>query len=147
LPLFKRAAAWMREANEDGFDAVAIAIDQDGDTVREEKFDKAQMETIVSGRSQRALGVAIRSFDAWILADEQALTAALSVAVQCQKDPERNRDPKQTCVELLESSDREISRRGFYTEIANHVDFKILSARCPDGFGVFLNRLRNDFST
>lgn len=45
----------------------------------------------------RALGMAIRSFDAWMLADDGVLTLVLGKPIDTQPSPEKNRDPKEAC--------------------------------------------------
>ena len=45
----------------------------------------------------RALGLAIKSFDAWVLADEVAMSTIVGHTVDRQRDMESLRDPKLIC--------------------------------------------------
>jgi len=83
---FKRAVRWMIEAEKRGFDAVVLIIDQDGRPERAKEFTEAQEYTRISIR--RALGVAVKTFDTWMIADEAALTTVLDFPVNRQPDPE-----------------------------------------------------------
>jgi hypothetical protein len=141
--LFKRAIAWMREACADGFDAIVLVIDEDGDRQRTRELKKAQNETEHSGGIPRAMGVAIQSFDAWMLADESALAAVLQCHVSRQPAPENERDPKRRCRELLDSARIHIAPRMMYAEVARLADLQLLSKRCPSGFREFFARLQN----
>jgi hypothetical protein len=67
---FKKALRWILEAERRGYDALVLVIDQDNTPERVQEINKAQNDQRVTLR--RALGVAIRTFDAWMLADEQA---------------------------------------------------------------------------
>lgn len=67
---FKKAIASATEARKRGCDAVVFLIDEDGDGSRVAAIDKAQANEVIS-EFPHAFGVAIRRFDAWILADER----------------------------------------------------------------------------
>ena len=138
---FKRAVRWMLEAKKRDFDVIVLLIDEDGLQERFKEIQEAQEHSAVSIR--RALGVAVRSFDAWMLSDEKALSAILGNTVDCQPDPESIRLPKQACDNLMDHSD--LSRGEFYAAIAQEVDLQILKTRCPKGFAPFAERVR-DFS-
>lgn len=140
---FKRALRWILEARKSGFDALVLVIDEDGDRERIRQFAQAQQEFETTYHFPRALGIAIRSFDARILADEKALSDALRCAVQCQPLPEENRDPKADCVALRDASGTEIPLRDLYSEVAKRIDLERLAERCPKGFGVFAARLKS----
>lgn len=121
-----------------------MVIDQDGDADRLPEMSKAQEEASVTAGIPRALGVAVRTFDAWMLADETALSNTLGYQVQQQRLPEANRDPKASCAQLLEQNRAvELRQREMYSEVAKLADLQLLAIRCPTGFGVFLDRLRN----
>ena len=55
----KRALGWIRLAEREGYDAIILVIDQDGDEGRKQQFDRAQDDPRLS--FLRALGVAIKS--------------------------------------------------------------------------------------
>ncbi len=86
-----------------------------------------------------ALGVAVRSIEAWLLADEQAIRAALleftygDQAVPRQPAPETLPNPKvhlnHLIVELTNNIEPSADR--FVEVIAEHIDLQILRDRCP----------------
>lgn len=140
--LYKRVLQWILEARRSGFDALVLVIDEDGHRERIRDLDQAQAEVERTYHLPRALGLAIRSFDAWMLADESALTGVLQCSIQRQPSPEDNRDPKSSCKTLRDSSGTEIALRDLYAKVALCVDLQRLSERCPKGFGTFAARLR-----
>jgi hypothetical protein len=137
---YKKALRWMLEAAKRGFDAIVLVVDQDGAAERRRDIDDAQESPIASIR--RALGVAIRRFDAWLLADEQALSGVLGMTVQRQPQIERIRDPKKTCKGLREASQRPMTQTEMYEGVAGQADLDILSERSPRGFAPFAERVR-----
>ncbi len=138
---FKRAIRWMLEAQSRGFDALVLVIDHDGDDSRIGQLDQAQASELTA--VGRALGVAVRTFDAWMLADEQALSQTLGHHVDRQPDPETIRDPKSTCEMLRGSSSTELSLSELYAALAEQADLAMVEARCPRGFAPFAGRVRN----
>ncbi len=131
----KRLMMWLRWAEKSEYDAVIIVIDEDGKTDRRTavaELHNSQVATI-----PRALGLAIRMFDAWMLADEQALTTALDHSVSRQKNPETIKQPKDVLQALLEESPCEMSRPDAYLQIVRHCDLDRLTERCPSGFAPF----------
>jgi len=132
---FKRAVRWTLAAEKRGFDALIFIIDRDGEPERVRQIDRAQDLNDVELR--RALGVAIESFDAWMLADEKALTQVLGRSVDTQRSPESIRRPKEVCDELG------ILRRDLYQEVCRILDIELLIRRCPGGFATFAQRVRD----
>ena len=139
--LFKKAIRWVLYANQNGYDGIVLVIDQDGDPQREQQLADAQAHLKLTPLP-RALGVAIMTFDAWMLADESALSAVLGHHVDRQPDPETMRDAKGTCNRLRDQSESTVGLTHLYSEIANKVDLSTLAERCPRGFGPFAERLR-----
>jgi hypothetical protein len=137
---FQRAVAWLREAQREGFDALILVIDEDGDSQRISQITEAQRCELVT--VSRALGVAIRTFDAWMLADERALSQVLQLPVKTQPAPEKNRDPKQSCEAILAASGQDMGQTEFYAALAKTIDIAKLEKRCPRGFAPFAARLR-----
>jgi hypothetical protein len=86
-------------------------------------------------------GVAICTFDAWMLADEQALRIALATAVQRQKSPEMIKDPKRIC-QALRNQSRFAGLPDLYAAVADAIDVETLIDRCPKGFAPFAQRAR-----
>lgn len=137
---FKRALRWMIEARKRGYDVIVLVIDEDGQSERVKEFDDAQNYRDVTIR--RALGVAIRTFDAWILADEKALSAVLECNVNRQRNPEKITDPKSVFRKLQDESGLNTRVSETYSAVAAAADIAILAKRCPKGFAPFADRIR-----
>lgn len=137
---FKRAVRWLREARKRGFDALIVVVDEDGHSERVREMAEAQAYENVSLR--RALGVAIRTFDAWMLADESALTTVLRYQVPRQADPEKHGNPKQVCADLLLHGRDGMTQTEMYAAVATRTDIGTLEQRCPRGFAPFAKRVR-----
>ena len=126
-------------AEREGFDAVVILMDHDGDDTRLTSATYAQEGTLTS--FPRAVGIAVRSFDAWFLADHASLSSVLATTVDMQPDPEAISDPKKVCGSLRDAAGRDWRLRDLYTSVAAIVDLGILRARCPSGFAAFAERV------
>ena len=137
---FKRAVRWMLEAKKRGYDALVLVIDQDGHKERAKQFTDAQEYTGTTIR--RALGVAIRTFDAWMLADATTLTRVLKFPINRQSDPETIRNAKEAFNSLHDRMRAQRNPAEIYSEIAHLIDLNKLEARCPMGFGPFAARVR-----
>jgi hypothetical protein len=137
---FKRAVRWMLEAQKRGYDALVLLIDQDGFSERTKELADAQ--AFDGAAIPRALGVAIRSFDAWMLADERALSSVLGCAVSRQPDPETIVNPKESCSDLLANASQPFSQTQMYAEVAKAFDLDVVANRCPKGFAPFAERVR-----
>ena len=131
----------MRYAEREGYDALILVIDQDNQPERIQQFTDAQKTDI--GLRRRALGVAIHTFDAWILADERALSQILNDAISAQSRPEEIRDAKERCDQLLANSNTALSQSEFYAAVASKVKVDTLEERCPKGFAPFAERVRS----
>ena len=136
----KRTVAWLLEAKRRGYDALVFVIDEDGDSDRPKQIDEAQESQFTS--FPRAMGVAIRSFDAWILADESALTSVLQQPIPRQPAPESIKNPKLVCTSLRDQSGKDIALRDMYREVPQAANLAILEKRCPKGFAPFAARVR-----
>ncbi len=136
----KRAIRWMKEAEKRGYEAVVLLIDEDGRHERISEIEQAQHDRI--SKIKRALGVAIRTFDAWMLADEHALSTILEIEVGRQPSPESIRDPKRACEALLDASDEHMSLSAMYASVAETTEIDTLTERCPNGFGPFAERVQ-----
>ena len=137
---FKKAVRWLLEAEKEGYDAVVLVIDEDGNRDRVREIRDAQ--EYASTAIPRALGLAIRTFDAWILADETALTQVLGYQVQQQPAPETIRDPKSVCASLLEDAEPTVGANEMYAAVARAAQIETLESRCPKGFAPFAQRVR-----
>jgi hypothetical protein len=143
---FKRAVRWLLEAKRRGFDALVLLVDQDGERERSKQISEAQDSEEFS-QLPRAMGVAIRTFDAWMLADEMALTDVLRCPVNRQAEPETIRDPKEVCASLRTNGRNQMAQSEMYAKIAQRVDITVLVSRCPSGFRPFAERVRRVFVT
>lgn len=137
----KRALRWLLEAGKRGYDALVLVIDEDGHPKRSQQIEAAQGHEKVS-RLPRALGVAVRTFDAWLLADEKALTQILGSPTDRQRDPETIGQRKTVCAELLSRTANDMSLATMYAAVARAADLGMLEERCPKGFRPFSQRVR-----
>ena len=140
---FKRAIRWLKEAESRQVDVLVLLIDEDGRRERVKQIRDAQ--DFFMSRFPRAMGVAIRTFDAWMLADEKTLTEVLGYQVNRQPDPESIRNPKQVCADLLAKSQNQMSQSEMYARVSSEIDVDILSDRCQSGFKLFATSVRRVF--
>ena len=139
---FKKALRWILEAEKRGYDAIILIIDQDNVPERVQEIADAQNEQRIT-LLRRALGVAIRTFDAWMLADEQALTRVLGYTVSPQRSLEERSDAKEVCAQLLSNSPTTMSQSAFYAFVARETEISTLERRCANGFAPFPQRVRS----
>ena len=99
-------------------------------------------DSLTQSQMPRALGVAIESFDAWILADQKALGIVLGCNVPQQKNPERMRDPKARCETLRDRSGKDLALRDMYREVMANADIGRLERDCKKGFAPFAERVK-----
>jgi hypothetical protein len=145
----KRALRWLKEAKSREMDALILLVDQDKPEYRRsEQIREAQQycnPKVPAFNLPRAMGVAIKMFDAWMLADEKALTEVLGCTVSRQRDPETIRDPKSVCTRLLANGQNQMAQSEMYAEIAGRIDIDTLSLRCPTGFEPFARYVKQVF--
>jgi hypothetical protein len=145
----KRGLRWLKEAKRKEMDALILLVDQDKPEYRRSEQVREAQEycnpKIPAFNLPRAMGVAIRTFDAWMLADERALTEVLGCVVPRQPDPETVRDPKGICAGLLANGQNQMAQREMYAEVACRIDVDILSSRCPTGFRPFAGYVKQVF--
>lgn len=134
---FKRAVRWLFEARKRGYEALVLVVDEDGRAERVKEISAAQQYGGVA--LPRAMGIAIRTFDAWMLADERALTFVLKYQVHRQPEPETISDPKRMCADLCGSR---LSQTEMYAQLATVIVLSTLEQRCPLGFGPFAAKVR-----
>jgi hypothetical protein len=138
---FKKAIRCLLYAEEHRYDAMVLLIDQDNQPERRRQLSDAQGD-IRHSSLPRAMGVAVVTFDAWMLADERALTVVLSRPVQRQPDPEDIGNPKGACVGLRDQAESDLSLSVLYHGLSQIIDLEVLSNRCPKGFEPFAVRAR-----
>ena len=145
----KRALRWLKEAKRREMDALILLVDQDHPEYRRSEQVREAQEycnpKVPAFNLPRAMGVAIKMFDAWMLADEKALTEVLGCTVARQRDPETIGKPKKVCERLLESGTNAMAQRKMYAEVALRLDIDILTSRCPKGFRPFAEYVRQVF--
>ena len=138
--LTKRILFAMRHATQLQCDALVLLIDEDGDRGRRPCIDEAQESTMFP--IQRAISIAIQAFDAWMLADETAISVALSKTIGCQPAPEEITRPKERFAELLQETGSALRFHEAYAQIAENARMEILLDRCPNGFAPFAKRIQ-----
>lgn len=131
----------VRQARRDGFTAVAIVIDRD------RKPDRGRIGALRDGRDAVdgleyppcAVGCAVETFDAWMIADGKAIKQAGGAGNH--KNPEsldgkegQGKHPKDIAARLF-GGRRSLSSK--YAAIADNVDIKLLEKACPKGFKHF----------
>ena len=137
---YKRGLAVLRFARKHGFDGAVMLVDEDGDTSRHRSFDQAQEFTVFA--IPRAFGIAVRTFDAWMIADEKALSTVLQRTVQRRPNPEKEKTPKDVAAQLLADSPQvNMSQRQLYAQLAACLNLLLLRERCPKGFVPFADRV------
>jgi hypothetical protein len=142
---FKRAIGCLLRAERIGVDAMILLIDDDGNKRERRSQQIADAQDSSLSSLSRAMGVAIRTFDAWMLADEKALTEVLGCTVMKQTDPEAIRDPKAVCAELLANGQNQMAQSEMYANVAGRLDIAVLASRCPCGFKPFAERVERLF--
>ncbi len=141
------------EAAARGFTSVVVVVDRDGPrNVARIQDLQAGLELAqgnglagVAGMSQRtAVGVAIETAEAWLLADSRALNQALGAKVPTPPDPEsmwgEQQHPKTFLGALISATDRE--HGATLDAIAELVDLGLLERRCRVGFGALADQIR-----
>lgn len=140
---YKVAMSCLRFAQLQGFDALVFVVDEDGVASRRAELDEAQANTQNESLGlHRAIGLAVRTFDAWMLADEVALTKVLCSRIDCQSSPELTRNPKVALEMLIETGQCTLSRSEIYASVAREARLNVLIQRCPKGFAPFAERVR-----
>lgn len=143
--LARKVVQAVAEARREGFQAVVILIDRD------RWSDKERIAALRSGRdssnySSCAVGTAVEAFDAWMIVDGKAISAAGGDSSKSHTDPEKldgkessGRHPKNRAAEIFGTG----SGLGVkYAMIAGHVRLDLLGKCCPDGFAPFAQDVR-----
>ena len=136
-------AIWYaRHGRAEPLDAVVLVADRDGPR------NAARLREMQEGRDSYgpsalpcALGVPVEMFDAWMIADTEAIEAAVGDAARAQPCPEALADPKAAADAIFET------RRGAglgpkYAIVAREVDLDALAKTCPQGFAPFAQEVR-----
>ncbi|MDX1967877.1 MAG: DUF4276 family protein [Planctomycetaceae bacterium] len=139
--LFKKALGYALAAERRGCDGVVFLVDHDDGpdgNDRVKQLTRAQEHLALAATVKRAFGVPVVTFDAWMIADEVAMSKALGMTVDRSPDPEEIADAKSFARAIV--GERKALRE-FYREVAAHADPKVLQDRCPKGFRPFAERL------
>ncbi len=137
--MMKRAIRWIIEADKRGYDALVLLVDQDNYPDRLSEIEDAQIWE--GNLFPRALGVPIRTFDSWMLADINAVRKVASVTVNEVKELDRVNKGKEVARAITESLD--VALADFYADVARELDVEVVAGKCGRGFSPFLDRLRN----
>lgn len=132
----RKAMCCIRRAENEKYDAIVILVDQDKAPDRRKGLDAAQEDVILS--LPRAIGLAVKSFDAWMLADERAISKAIGRTVQTQSQPEEHKAPKEQMTTIIANCD---GMSDVYLRIAKEATIATLCTRCPKGFKPFYDRV------
>ena len=146
----KRVLWAIRAASRDEFDALAYVVDRD------RADGEASVADLNEGREAAgagaavpcALGVAVETFDAWMICDAEAIDKAGGKPGKAHANPESldrkegsGNHPKDVADAIFDT------RRGTglgpnYAAVAEHVDLPGLERACPQGFGPFAEEVR-----
>ncbi|HUU23082.1 MAG TPA: DUF4276 family protein, partial [Phycisphaerae bacterium] len=133
----------MRTAKLQGHKGVVVVIDRDREP------DRKRIGALREGRDSMqadvpvpcAVGTAVETFDAWMIADPAAIRAAGGDASMSRPDPEKldgraetDRHPKVLATKAF-GGRRELPQK--YAEVAASVDIDLLRRCCPQGFAPF----------
>jgi hypothetical protein len=134
------------KAKQDGYAALVVVVDNDrrkaNEAIRplQDGRDKAANSTGLAC----AIGVAIETFDAWMIADANAVEACGGDKSKCHPSPEslnqpegRGRHPKEYAIQALGDGLGEL-----YGQVAAELDLDLLERQCPKGFGPFAGEVR-----
>jgi hypothetical protein len=104
---------------------VIILVDADGDPQR-----RSLLARKVNALLRPVIAVAVEEFEAWLVADEHAVSCALGVAFERTPDPEGMRpgEAKATLVAALAAASADPAAR---KTIAAICDLDVVAARCP----------------
>ena len=137
--LDKKVMAAMEKARVEKADALAVVVDRDGPG----RANRRRLSQLQAGRNALpatlgvpcAVGVAVEAFDAWMIADKEALSAAPGDGKpQAHADPESLGPGK-----AKEHAQGQLgrARSDKYAAIAAKIDLNLLKRKCPRGFKPF----------
>ncbi len=144
LPIF------CRRLREDGVDIVVAVVDTDNTRINERlRLLREAKELCAQGQIAVCIaeGLAVRSVEAWLLADEQAIFDVFGgkrADVSFSSAPENDPSPKRTLNNIVRTltNGREVTFVSFADELAERIDLERLRRRCPH-FDRFAGNLIN----
>jgi len=161
--ILKRAAKVLKEyARPDTWNCqgAVILVDADGKgrqrlrTLRQ-RVDEVEQAGMAIG-SCTAVGVAIEKFEAWLLADEKALSRVLEVPNPngVSRSPETLKgkggapdDAKGVFAErVAQGGKRHVPPEELAYQIVAQMDLDVVERRCPKGFGLFRREVKDKLS-
>jgi hypothetical protein len=143
----RKASLAIADARKEGHDAVVILLDADGDKVgRRAALERGRTDVPSTQSLPCAVGVAVETFDAWMIADGSAIGKAGGNASISHPSPESLGDkegtgnhPKDRAGEIF-GDKKALGPK--YKVVAAHVDTDLLEKCCPKGFGPFAQEIR-----
>jgi len=144
--LAKKVARALREASGGKFSSVVIVVDRDRDPDRTRQLRQGRDLLEYQGLPPCAVGTAVETFDAWMIADPNAVEAAGGDKGKCHASPEsldgtedRGRHPKSYAAAAFGGVDG-LSVK--YAAVARHLRIDYLERCCPQGFAPFAAEVR-----
>lgn len=139
--LKKQTIAAMRAARNVGASGLAIVVDRDG------RANASRLNAMRQGRDDYhqegvacAVGVAVESFDAWMVVDANAMACATD-----DNKPQPHQNPESLSPGNAKGhAQRQLGDglRQKYAAIAASTDLALLERMCPKGFGEFAQEVR-----
>lgn len=119
------------EFNQLNIELIVVLIDND-----REKKNKRLKRLIEKCRKSKcnydfiAPGVAVEALEAWLLADESALSKVAKKTIPCQPSPENIQKPDEVLKQITQSSSIGIPYHEVLRGIASELDLNIVLRRC-----------------
>jgi hypothetical protein len=137
------SAIWYaRHGKHAPLDAVVLVIDRDGPR------QAGRLAEMRQGRDKYgpnvvpcALGLAIEQFDAWMIADPDAVRVAGGKPAEADQAPESIRDPK-AAADRVFGTQHGTGLGPRYAIVASNADLDALEEACPEGFRPFADEVR-----
>ena len=137
----KKVYSAVRYARRKHWDAAVVLIDRDGRRNSHRLSDMQEGRSQVTLRFPCALGVAVETFDAWMIADPIAIDAAGGDKTEAPDSPESLGRPKDAADAIFGT--RSGSGLGpKYALVAKKVNLALLERACPQGFAPFAEEVR-----
>lgn len=137
----RKVKAAMVDAVRDRAIAVVVVADRGGERNRKrlEEMKKGRDDAAQDGINvPAALGLAVEELEAWLLADETAISATTGMTLAgALPDPESDNNPKSTLSRLYSQATARKDRWRLHEAIADGIDLDSLARRCPRGFSPF----------
>jgi hypothetical protein len=139
----KKAMNAIISARKGSYSGAVVLIDRDGrgNAQRRKHLEQGRDNVAPESRLPCAVGVAVETFDAWMIADADAVEEAGGDKTHTHPDPEKldgdegtQKHPKDFAAAAFGG----LSHLGqSYASVAETADLDLLVKRCPDGFASF----------